>query len=573
MVDIWDTDFSFIIFSGETPLDIVNEHSSFVGRPPLPPKWAFAPWIDEIKGQERVLNTAKFLRENHIPSSVIWTEDWRGGEEKGLGVYTIGGWGKTYDKELYPDLEKLANDLHNMGFKFLAYFNTFIKEGSEEYEEANEKGYLVKVEDGEVFLSTAPEGNVGLLDLTNPEAREWMKNIMWKVADFGFDGWMADFGEWLPYNALMWDGSSGAQAHNEYPVLWHRLNREFWDEYSSKKGKPGDYVFFTRSGYTGTQGISPVVWPGDQNTDWTLADGLPSVIPAALSIGICGVAIWGSDIAGYTGLPIMPTSTKELYIRWTELGAFSPVMRTHHGVMVEDNWRFNKDKETIKLFKKYAQIHAKLFPYIYTFANQSTSTGYPIMRHLYLQFPEESLKILNSDDANILDYQYMFGDSILVAPIYEEGATSRKIFLPKGTWFDFFTGEKYGGNSIVEVQAPLDKIPAFIKERSIIPMLSEAPDTFVGGLTATGIKILREDRLEVILAGKGNSSLTLYDGTTFEVSWGEACTNQLTVADRTENSLTTCETTANDVCIQTPAGIVNIKIRGNSKKVKFTIYW
>lgn len=506
-VQVDDTDFEIVLIHGERPLDIILKFTELEGIPPVPPKWAFSPWIDSIKGQDRVLSEAEFIRENKIPCSVIWTEDWRGGREMGFGVYTIGGWGKEPDRSLYSDIEELAGKLNSMGFKFLAYFNTFLVKGREEYEEAFRKGYLVRTTSG-IFHAVAPEGEAALLDLTNPSAREWMKGIMRKIADLGFSGWMADFGEWLPYNAQLYDGRWGAEAHNEYPILWQELNKEFWDEYTHT----GDYIFFTRSGYIGTQGLSPVVWPGDQNTDWMFSDGLPSVIPAGISAGIMGVVMFGPDIAGYTSLPgLMPTSTKELYIRWTQQGAFSPVMRTHHGVMPEDNWRYNKDKETLEIFKKYAEIHSKLFPYLYSYAKRRE----PIIRHVFVEFPEV-VDIMDERmegwEGSWLDYEYMLGEYMLIAPVVKEGATRRKLYLPEGSWYDFFSDKRFEGGKFVEVSAPLQKIPVFI--RGIIPLLASAPDTFVE-VDEHDIETLDEGHL-VLLITPGTWRFDLYDGTLIE---------------------------------------------------------
>jgi alpha-glucosidase len=461
---LFDSEFSAELYYAPHPLEIVSIYTERTGRPKPVPDWVFSAWIDAIGGSENVRKTAKLIREKGIRADVIWTEDWRGGKKiESLGIYTIGG-GTKPSRELYPDFETLAAELKSMGFKFLGYFNSFVLEGDEGWDELIKNNALVKYENGEIVKVSVPESQTaggvkaGILDLTNEFALNWMKLVM-RSAEKYFDGWMADFGEWVPANSKLSDNSTGLKSHNKYPILWQKLQRDFWEEVRPN----GDFVFFTRSGYIGTQSLSPVVWPGDQNTSWEKYDGLRSAVVAGISLSFTGVSLYGSDIAGYTSL-ISP-SDKELYIRWTQFGAFSPVMRTHHGTNPDKNWRFDKDDETLALFKFYSEIHEKLKDYLKEYHQKAVEKGFPIIRHILLQNPEYE-KFLQSDP-ECFETEYMLGDYILVAPVVEKGKRERNVFFPSGEWVDIFDSRVYRGPGFFKVQAPLWKIPAFFKKGSI----------------------------------------------------------------------------------------------------------
>lgn len=503
-IEVWDNRLELTLAYGASPADILERYTSHVGRATLPPPFVFGPWNDAVQGEARVRQVGTALRENHIPSSVIWTEDWTGGRQLG-SIYAITS-GTLPDTELYRDLKGLADDLHKSGFRFLSYYYPWINvTDTERFREGVEKNYFVKTPDGEPYLQETVGGEAAIPDLTNTEVREWMKDIFRVSVDLGFDGWMADFAEWIPPDARFIDSRTGLEVHNQYPLLWQQLNREFWDEIRPD----GDYLFFCRSGYTGTQKYAVAYFAGDPNTTWEEFDGLPSVLPAGLSAGISGASFWGSDIAGYTSLLSGP-STKELFFRWTQLGTFSPIMRTHHGMLAAQNWSFDRDAETLDHYGRYARLRAELFPYLYAIARQSTKTGMPMMRHLHLEFPDDPEVIPINDE-------YMLGPSLLVAPVIEEGADSRDVYFPKGTWFPLAGGAVVRGPGWRIVEAPLSDIPVFVRAGSIIPRLAQAPDTFVihdprvADEVVTIEDVETEYVLEVYLGADGK--LELADGT------------------------------------------------------------
>jgi alpha-glucosidase len=343
--------------------------------------------------------------------------------------------------------------------------------------------------------------NASLLDLSNPDAREWAKGVYREGLLLGADGYMADYCEWLPTDAVLHSGEEALAAHNLYPVECQRLNRELFDDLYDEDGI--ERLFFVRSGYLGSQPLVSVFWAGDQQTDFSQGDGLPSVIPMGIGLGIGGIPFYGHDIGGYAGNLAEGPTTKELWFRWASLGALSPVMRTHHGKNASENWNWESDAETTAHLRRWARLHIRLFPYIYAMAQQAVDTGMPMMRPLALQHPEY-------DPGWTLTDQYMLGDRIYVAPVVEKGATSKTVQLPGGTYYPLEGGPAVvipeGGGSTT-VDAPIDECPAYVPAGTLLVLLSEDVDTLTGGIPS-------DDR-ELWLWPGGQSHLTEVSGLTY----------------------------------------------------------
>jgi hypothetical protein len=263
----------FHLFDGPKPVQAIERATGTFGRPRMPPLVSFAPWLDAIFGSENVRRVAEKLRSEGIPGSVIWTEDWRGGDLKGDDYSLKEEW--EVDRTLYPDFEALADDLHDLGFDFHVYFNPFVYEGSKAWSETAPNGFLVKQADGEPYtFQGAKFTATGLIDLTNPDARDWAIGKMQAAIELGADGWMNDFAEWLPMDGVVASGPS-YEVHNVYPVLWQEVAREAID--TAFDGR--DRLFFARSGWFGTPELVDVFWAGDQRTSFDVDDGLPTIIP------------------------------------------------------------------------------------------------------------------------------------------------------------------------------------------------------------------------------------------------------------------------------------------------------
>jgi alpha-glucosidase len=330
-----------------------------------------------------------------------------------------------------------------------------------------------------------------------------MKVHMRRAMDEGFTGWMADFGEWLPADSVFFDGGDPMLAHNLYPLEWARLNHEVQAE---RAADGAQRLFFMRSGWYGSSAFTPAIWAGDQRTDFETDDGLPTIIPLGISVGLAGVSTYGSDIAGYQSAT-NPPSTKELYLRWTSLGALSPVMRTHHGTATTANWRWDKDSETLAWFARWADFHIRLFPYLDGASVAAEQHGLPLMRALPLMFPDDTA------GWSIYD-EYLLGPSFLVAPIQVEGATSRAVHFPEGHWVSTIDATGVDGPMDSTVDAGME-LPLYLLAGSIVPRLPEGVSTLRGSITV--------DRELWVVPG-GDGSFTERDGTVYTVNQDASAT-------------------------------------------------
>ncbi len=496
------TDCYLIIDSG--PKGLLESYTGLTGRTPVPPPWAFGTWINIVKGlhdlgafyRDDALDEARRLRERHIPVSALWTEDLlEPSVNIGWPLWTVG---------YYGQLRPFAEAVHQLGYKVLVYTNPWVSTllapyllPNPTYQEGERNGYFVHDAEGHVVSPVALAGiSSGNTDLTNPAAVDWWARMKQKIlTEYDFDGWMEDFGEQVRDTDHFAVPKTGEELANLYPLLYHKVTH-----YVSVKAKP-NVVEFSRSGYAGSQGYTPVLWGGDQFPNWSSDLGLPSVVPAGISAGLSGFAIWGPDIQS-------AGKSKELWIRWLEFGALTPIMRDHkwdHPQFAVDLWY---DNETTEIFRRYARMHISLFPYFYTYADEAAKTGLPIIRHLMLEYPDDS-KVWG------LDNEYLLGERILVAPVLADGSRTRSLYLPKGSWMNYWTGQILEGEHQVEVSAPLDQIPIFYRAGSLIPLISPDTETLARDLAGDKYKTLDNSLTWRIIPSTGPSQdeFTLYDGT------------------------------------------------------------
>lgn len=481
------------VFDGPTPEAAIERATSVFGRPRMPPRVAFAPWLDAVFGSENVRRVAGKLRDEKIPGSVIWTEDWRGGDWSGDNYALKEEW--EVDRTLYPDIEDVADDLHALGFDFHVYFNPFVYEGSKAWTETADQGFLVHGPDGEnVTFDGAKLTKTGLLDLDNPEARAWAVEKMRAAMDLGADGWMNDFAEWLPTDAMTTEGPS-YESHNLFPVRWQEIAREAIDGYPADGAQR---LFFSRSAWLGSPPLCDVFWAGDQRTTFDRDDGLPTVVPMGIGLGIVGISTYGHDIAGYQSAN-NPGSTKELFFRWTELGAFSPVMRTHHGAQPNLEWSWESDAETTAHFRRYAALHMALVPTLAGLAAEAADTGLPMWRALAIHDGQDEAVWGITD-------QVLLGSGLMIAPVMEAGAVKRSVYLPAGRWFPFDGGAALTGPTTIEVEAPLSEIPVFARAGTIVPMYPDGVMTLVrGSAQVPDASSVGDDRVVRIHLGASNA--------------------------------------------------------------------
>ena len=379
----------------------------------------------------------------------VWIQDWEGRRVTAVGKQLFWNW--EWDKELYPNLDKAIKDLNEKGCKVLGYCNPFLAIEKPLYKEASKKGYCVKDMEGNDYLVKITTFPAAMVDLTNPEAYDWIKNIIKKnMIGFGLSGWMADFGEYLPTDCVLYSGEEAELVHNVWPALWAKVNREALEETDNL----GKIMFFTRSGYTDTPKYSVMMWNGDNHPDFSRDFGLPSIIPASLSLSVCGFGLVHSDIGGYTTI-LNLRRNMELYKRWFEMNTFSVLMRGHEGLNPDLNVQFDADDDILDFCSRMSRIHASLKPYLKDAVKKNAEEGVGVQRPLFFYYDEQ--KAYNNG------YEYLLGRDILVAPVCRPKAREMEVYLPKDEWIHLWSGKEYGGGTFT-VPCPIGETPVFVRK-------------------------------------------------------------------------------------------------------------
>ncbi len=474
-VDYW-------LFAGK-PLELVGTFAELTGKPKLPPKWAFGPWMSsnnwdsEREVDEQLARTA----EHAIPSTVMVLEQWSdessfyifndagyetksGSERFAYDDFSFPAWGR------WPDPRKLVERIHGHGIRVLLWQAPVMKfmdgiahvQRDEDERYMVEQDYEVRHADGSPYRIPDYEWFRGSLvpDFTNPAAVDWwLGKRQYLLEDIGIDGFKTDGGECIYGSELQFhDGRSGAEMRNEYPNSYIAAFQQFADRYVS-----GGAITFSRAGYTGAQAM-PLHWAGDEKSTF---EAFRATIVAGLSCGLSGIPFWGWDLGGFSG----DIPTAELYVRSAAMAAFCPVMQYH----AESKGQYNMDRtpwniaertrrpEVLSLYKRFADIRMNLLPYVWEQARKSAATGYPLMRALLLAYPED-------EKCADLTTQYLFGDSLLVAPVAEEGALETEVYFPEGRWLSLFNEDIIVGPRTAEVEAGWSDIPVYMKENAVVPL-------------------------------------------------------------------------------------------------------
>jgi len=506
------------VMDGPEPLTVLSRYADLIGHWPLPPRWAFGVWKNAIGGQDGVLDEARALREWHVPVTAIWSYDV---SDDRLNL----GWPWPHHLAVapgkYPDPRAMNGQLHDLGYKVLGYLNPNLRSvsqrdgsdvsaafrrlfGSSEFSFAAPDDLLIKHGDGSTYVNALGSSS---LDLSDSRAVDWWRAAVQSVLrDYDFDGWMQDFGEQAPEDGEYASGLPGVDEHNLYPVRYAQATYE-----AAMAVKP-DFVTFARTAYIGSTPYLRLTWPGDQSVDWSRSNGLASQIPAMLSGAMSGIPDYAPDVAGYydpDAGPLGIEAEKELWMRWVELGALSPTFRDMLGARHTQNVNLWTDADTLEHFRTYAQLHNSLVPYIYSFAREASERGYPIMRHLFLEYP---------DDPNTyaLDDQYMLGDSLIVCPVVTPGARDRSCYLPAGEWLDYWTGQAYKGGRYVTLAAPVERIPLLVRAGALLPLYAATVETLVPA-RRLDTRTAGEDLVLRVAPHPGTpaheAQLRLYDGT------------------------------------------------------------
>ena len=541
--------------------DVLSRFTAYAGRPdPLPP-FAFGPWIssDAWRSGGEVRYAVTKFRERGIPASMfVFDSPWETAYNDFTFNMTQFAKGGTFEGTHFDGFASLADMmtfLQRNGLKVMCWMTPYVNDRSLNDELPAPNGQLPKAatfDDGtqrSAFVTDARGDPVGTswwkghgspIDFTGRAGRDWLLAQLHQLVDdtvvstrsggteSAIGGFKTDDaealtnkpapgdinapagGEYIAVDLRYADGRTGRQMRNGYCVEYQRTVR-------SVLGSHG--VIFARSGFTGSQALA-VCWAGDNEPNFGDGNGLPSVIVAGQSAAMSGFSLWGHDVGGYENANFSAISPENLFMRWTQFGCFSPIMQMHRQVaqlgrddptdLRQYPWGYGE--LALNNYRFFARLHAQLFPYIFTYAKQSATDGLPVIRPLVL---------LHQDDpqTHTLKHTYCFGNEFLVAPVIKPTAsgtvTERVVYLPDGTWFDFWTQQRHsGGQEAVWRSADQQQFPLFVRAGAIIPMLLSVPDTLCSeDYVNNAATVCADDDLHFLIYPQGDSSFTVHDDT------------------------------------------------------------
>ncbi len=468
-----DDQLDLFIFLGE-PKDILSGYTALTGRSPVPPLWSFGFWMSRItyKSEDEVRDVAAKLRQYKIPADVIhldtgWFEtDWRSNFQ--------------FSRSRFRDPAKMISDLKAQGFHISLWQYPYFTPKNELFKEIVEKGYAVKSEDGRQPFEDA------VLDMSNPAAVKWYQGKLAELLKMGVGAIKVDFGEGAPINGQYASGMSGLYEHNLYPLRYNKAVADI------TKQVTGDSIIWARSAWAGSQRY-PLHWGGDaENTNSAMA----AELRGGLSFGLSGFTYWSHDVGGF-----VDRSPRDLYRRWMAFGVLSSHTRAH-GAPPREPWEY--DEALTADFRRALNLRYALMPYIYSQAVESSAKGFPMLRTLFFEFPNDPTSWLIEDE-------YMFGSNLLVAPLFEDGKDSRKLYLPPGKWIDYQSGTVYDGGRWDTIRS--GEVPAIIlvRNHSVLPHVKPAQSTSEIDWNNIELRVFSTDNEPVsgVLALPGASLKTL----------------------------------------------------------------
>lgn len=440
----------YFIGGGSMP-DVIADYTYLTGRMPLPQKWTLG-YHQSRWGYDSELtfrDIAGKLRDNRIPCDAIHFDiDY-------MDQYKV----FTWDKKRFNDVKTLLSDLRSQGFKAVTIVDPGVKveNGYHMYDEGVSNGYYVKTPEGEIYINEVWPGDAVYPDFGNPSVRTWWGEHLSFYAELGVAGIWNDMNEPASFNGPLPDDiiftdenrpSTHAEMHNVYGHNMARATYEGWQKLTGLRP-----FVITRACYSGSQKYT-TAWTGDNQSLWS---HLRMAIPQQCNLGLSGMAFVGTDIGGFGA-----DTTPELLARWIEVGCFSPLFRNHcaKGSMNQEPWLFGD--EVLSIYRKYVELRYSLIPYFYDLCRVCGQTGLPIIRPLVLHY-EHDINVRNMND------EFLVGESILVAPVVDQGVTKRLVYLPEGIWYDYWTHEEYQGGQYYPADAPLSVCPIYVKAGAILP--------------------------------------------------------------------------------------------------------
>jgi alpha-D-xyloside xylohydrolase len=436
----------YYVLAGPEPAQILDRYDAITGRPELPPKWAFGAWVSSgfyVDSQEQVLERARRLRADGVPSDVLHLDCyWQ----------TADHWSDLrWDAEQFPDPEGMLATLAGQGFRVCLWTNPYVSHLSPTFAEADAAGWFLRRPDGSTYVADVWHGSYpacGIVDLTNPAACDWLAGLLRGLLRQGVAAFKTDFAEGVPVDAVAHNGMTGVELHNVYSLLFNDLVADVTREVA------GHGLVWARSSYLGGQRHS-AQWSGDSKATYP---AMASTMRGGLSHGLSGVPFWSHDVGGFHSTP-----SPDLYVRWAQFGALSPLVRLH-GTTSRLPWDFPGDAG--RLATEALRLRYRLMPYLYSAAVDAARTGAPMMRALLVDSPGDPT-------AWTAEREYRLGRDLLVAPVFDPDG-GRHVYLPDGRWVDYWTGEVHTGGRHVWVLSPLEKFPLYVRHGALIPVTSVA---------------------------------------------------------------------------------------------------
>ena len=441
----------YFFFNGPAMKDVLTRYTDLSGKPALPAPWTVGLWLSTSfttsYDEDTVMSFIDGMLDRGIPLRTFHFD-----------CFWMKGFHWTdfvWDEKVFPDPAGMLSRIKAKGLHICVWINPYIGQESVLFAEGMEKGYFVKRQNGDVWQWDMWQPGMALVDFTNPEACKWYQDKLTGLLNMGVDCFKTDFGERIPVNCVYHDGSDPKKMHNFYTYLY---NKTVFDLLEEKRGK-GEAVLFARSATVGGQKF-PVHWGGDC---WSDYESMEESLRGGLSLLMSGFGFWAHDIGGFEH-----TSTADVYKRWVAFGLLSSHSRLHGSSSYRVPWLY--DEEAVDVVRTFTRLKAKLMPYLYKTSIDTSRSGVPTMRSMVLEYTEDK-------NCSYLDKQYMLGDNLLVAPIFNEESIG-SFYLPKGTWTDFFTGETAEGGTWIEKEYDYLHLPLMARANSIIAVgaCDERPD-------------------------------------------------------------------------------------------------
>ena len=451
-----DENLDLFVFFGE-PKDILDEHTDLVGKPGMPPLWSFGTWMSRITylSEKEGYDVAANIRKNKYPCDVIHFD---------TGWFDV-DWQCDYkfSENRFQNPQQMLKDLRSQGFHVCLWQLPYFTPKNRYFSELIEKDMYVKNGNGEL-----PYEDV-VLDFSNPETVKWYQNKLAGLLNIGVSAIKVDFGEAAPLNGIYASGKSGWYEHNLYPVRYDMAVSEI------TKKLHNENIMWARAAWAGSQRY-PLHWGGDAATTNT---GLLGTLRAGLSFGLSGFSFWSHDMGGF-----VKSTPEDLYCRWIPFGFLTSHTRAH-GAPPTEPWLYDS-KRVQDVFRKSAEMKYRLMPYVYAQAKECTEKGLPMLRALFVEFPDDP-------GAWKVDDEYLFGSQILVAPLLESGMTGRTVYLPEGKWIDYQTEKVYEGGWH-RIEAGSLPIIMLVRDGSVLPHLKLAQSTAEMDWSKMSLKVYSADK-------------------------------------------------------------------------------